>query len=457
MSLRSKYASPYSIASASKQPGDRSKLSLPTPKSGDRNQNQNVLALGVDNGKNGEGDGDGDDMMMIEDEEVYEYMSNAAVSGSLPDNDRMVIEESPEFETIDGNITFLVVDTNFVLSHLDIVEDLKQLAVQFQLKIVIPYYVLVELDGLKERRRTVSGKDDVSALAVRANDWIHAALATSSPVVRAQSLSQRIDKDKVKDDAILDCCLYFREKYASLVVLLTNDKNLNNKALANELPTVKYEYKLSAGSIAETCLRENIHKFGVREKVEVARAQGYRIPSQQQQQQQQHQRNYSDNPAGTKPTKEWLEQALQVEENLTPREILSRLYLEIHNGLQPALHKCMQDEYKEELELVRDYDRDSFASLQACSLLIIRFWPQVFSQYFRTMRSKFVPFEERGERRNVKRKPVYTDLPTESNAQQFVNFWGATLSVIYRGVMDEGEQEALEAMIQRWNKMVAMI
>ena len=76
-------------------------------------------------------------------------------------------------------------------------------------------------------------------------------------------MSQRISKDLVKDDAIFDCCLYFKKTYPqSLVILLSNDKNLCAKALSNDVLTVSFRENMSGRLIANTIYEENVERFG---------------------------------------------------------------------------------------------------------------------------------------------------------------------------------------------------
>lgn len=119
------------------------------------------------------------EMIPIEDgkqvDVISEYIEYLRGNSVYEDKNEMVIEESPEFEIVGGNISFLVLDTNFLISHLNIVDTLKNIASEYGLKLIIPVYVVQELDGLKNSNRlhnNSNGKftgETVSQLAIWAN------------------------------------------------------------------------------------------------------------------------------------------------------------------------------------------------------------------------------------------------------------------------------------------------
>ncbi|KAK7206912.1 PIN domain-containing protein [Myxozyma melibiosi] len=147
------------------------------------------------------------------------------------------------FEAADRNFEaapiLLVVDTNFAISHLKIIDELVALQGDFGYLIVVPTTVVRELDGLKKDNgpwsRTQSNKNsDVAVYARQAIRWLFRALAVSHPAVRPQRLDERhSDKDMAADDSILDCCWYFQKNRDKPVCLLSGDYNLCIKALAN--------------------------------------------------------------------------------------------------------------------------------------------------------------------------------------------------------------------------------
>ena len=136
---------------------------------------------------------------------------------------------------------------------------------------------------------------------------------------------------------------------------------------------------------------------------------------------------------------------------------LTVIYTEIQTLLLSVLHRCMVAEYQEDLDLIRDYKKDNLVNLRQCSQLLIRFWSSVFQQYFKAMPGRFVPFEEIGQGRRLKKIPVYTDEPTPQNVAKFVAFWSAVLKVLYHGIMNEQENEALDIFILRWKDLAPKI
>lgn len=164
---------------------------------------------------------------------------------------------------------FLVVDTNFIISHLDIVNQLLRLAPSYGLKIIIPITVMKELDGLKNSTKTDLG-ESIGKLARWANNWIYLMLAESNQSVRGQKLTEKLDSNTYQDDLILDCCLYIQKhNKKSIVVLLSNDKNFCLKALANDILTVSYRKSMSAELIATTVYSEAVERYGNRPVLEL--------------------------------------------------------------------------------------------------------------------------------------------------------------------------------------------
>lgn len=167
----------------------------------------------------------------------------------------------PELPMLQNANAALVVDTNFMLTHLDIVEELRELAEEYKQVIIVPWIVVQELDGLKSSTRknydSISSADDTAApetigfLARKATAWIYQAFAQRDSRVVGQKLTQRIDKNLKGDDSILDCCLYFQEEYLLLTVILSNDRNMCNKSLVHNIKTVTYTKTLTAKQISE--------------------------------------------------------------------------------------------------------------------------------------------------------------------------------------------------------------
>lgn len=154
----------------------------------------------------------------------------------------------------------LVVDTNIVISNLDIVEELHQLAAQYGHIIIFPWVVLQELDVLKSCDASIdrnplhsmhSKGKRVGVKARKGINWIYERFAHMDPYVVGQKMTDTLTKTSQNDDAILDCCVYFREVHEAFTVLLSNDKNLCTKALIHGIRTVTYVESMTADSISQ--------------------------------------------------------------------------------------------------------------------------------------------------------------------------------------------------------------
>lgn len=171
----------------------------------------------------------------------------------------------------------LVVDTNFMLSELSIVDDLWKLAQRYGYFIIIPDAVIHELDGLKKSTKAIeihefAGCDSkgnelkskhssskmkattVGHSSRTSTEWIRSALARKDPYVIVQKSKQKLDQSLRGDDSILDCCLYFQDQY--LTVILSNDKNLCIRSLKEDMRTVTYVDGLTPLEIAINVSRE---------------------------------------------------------------------------------------------------------------------------------------------------------------------------------------------------------
>lgn len=402
------------------------------------------------------------EMIAIDDVEEVDVISSFidySRNNAHHDNEAMEYEfdSSPEFAVVAGNISYLVVDTNFIISHLNILNDLKDLAEEYGLRIIIPITVVRELDGLKSSNKQVSDSENriagktVGHLARWANDWIYTALANNTTVIKGQKLNQRLDKSTYQDDAILDCCLYFQQYNLNvLVILLSNDKNLCNKALTDDIKTVSFTKGMTAKLIAETIRGENIRIYGECNQIVIQTNNG----------------NGRASPAKkvVQPSKEWIEATQNIDNVQTTEEIINTVYREIQAIAPSAIHRAMEKEYGPDLDIVRGYDHDSVTTLEDCSEVMIRFWFTVFQEHFKHLPNNFDPFHEsnsgiRGShsRHNSSKSPLYNSEPVDlEELQQFVKFWATTLQILYLGVMDETRINALEILINRWYKLAGV-
>lgn len=351
---------------------------------------------------------------------ISHFVTESRHRQSYDDNDLEIDEsQSDKFER-SGNVSYLVIDTNFILSHLKILNDLKSIGEEYGLVLIIPITVVKELDGLKsENNIGLVSKDGLSTksvghLARWANEWIYSSLANNSNVVKGQRLDQRLDKTVTQDDAILDCCLYFKKSYPNtLQVLLSNDKNFCLKALSNELLTVSYRTDMNAELIATTIYQENIARFG----------------------------KLSLETSSLKPVKRNNDLSVAA-----PEEVIHTVYTEIKTITLSAIHHCMESAYGDDLDLLKNYDKDTVTTLLDCSYVMIRFWLPVFSLYFR---GESLPFEEVNGPRGEK-NPIWVDPPTSGQLSDFINFWSKVLTILYKNEMNEDQNESLRLLINRW-------
>lgn len=112
---------------------------------------------------------------------------------------------------------FLVVDTNFLVSNLTLVQSVQAWHSKFQHVIVIPWTVIQErtffyvitltaVDGLKNSKRTQGGKS-ISGLAREAIRWAQDSLHSNNGSVVGQRKDETADDSAVDDDAILACSM----------------------------------------------------------------------------------------------------------------------------------------------------------------------------------------------------------------------------------------------------------
>ena len=116
----------------------------------------------------------------------------------------------------------------------------------------------------------------------------------------------------------------------------------------------------------------------------------------------------------------------------------------------------MENNYGEDIDLIRNYDRNTVTSLKHCSEVIIRFWLPVFSNYFKGSRIK--PFIEVDEGKKVIKQPILVDIPLEkSQLNEFIELWSDILSTLYLAEMNEQQNDALELLIKRWKYTASLV
>lgn len=155
----------------------------------------------------------------------------------------------------------LVIDTNFMILHTKLLGELVTGASSHGFEVIIPVVVLSELDGLKQ-----GGNYD----ARQAITWLHSLLSDSAPGIRVQRHAEVLDYGLRGDDAILDCCRYFRQ--SRFVALASNDRNLCNRVLAEEIPSVSWSQDLTASMILDEMAVRTSDVMDIDTDTNVARA-----------------------------------------------------------------------------------------------------------------------------------------------------------------------------------------
>ena len=261
-------------------------------------------------------------------------------------------------------------------------------------------------------------------LARWASDWIYRALAAVQSPASGQRISAKIDRQATKDASILAYCLYLQKfKPRSLIVLLSNDKNLCLKALSHDILTVSFRKSMTGQLIAETIFSELINRvpgtsFGVDDSKHVIQEN---FPATESQQKVHKDYVYSEKPLP-------LPQAAQ------------KIYLEIEKVVVHAIKKTIEHSYGDDIIMLRDYYPERINSLKAAAAVVERFWISVFSEFCR----------------GIKKNTLESVTSIPQNGKQleaFIDNWVAVLDGIYGAVMEPGDQAALALLVQRWNRI----
>lgn len=135
--------------------------------------------------------------------------------------------------------TFVITDTNIFLHNLDLVRRLTALdSGPPDVKVCIPWMAIQELDHIKNCKRGVIARSAVAAIA-----FINKALVAKNPKFRGQTIAEARTKENCmpkdfnnNDDHFVHCCIVVANT-GNRVLLLSNDVNLRNKALINNIQT----------------------------------------------------------------------------------------------------------------------------------------------------------------------------------------------------------------------------
>ncbi|CAK7903277.1 transcriptional protein Swt1p [[Candida] anglica] len=375
--------------------------------------------------------------------------------------DQMAVDMSEYFaDTLNAAVhseasAYLVVDTNFILSHLDIISELARLAHKYKFRLIIPITVVQELDGLKKSSRmetpaygAISGRS-ISHLARWANDWIYTQLAQNSKSVRGQAKAERLDINTIQDDSILDCCLYFQKLHnRSLVILMSNDKNFCAKAMTNSVLTVSYRPNMTAELISLMVYKEMTERFPPTDDMPTNHpsfqphsCDQQNIPPQRidvGSQQYSTAPQFQHQNVSISPTKIPIERG-PVSSN-SFHEIASTIFREVQAIVTNAIKRCMVIGYGEDIDIIQNYSAEKVTSLHECSHVLVRFKSIVFEKYV-------------GRRWKVDNS--FNTTPYDRlEMDRFLNYWLQILQPIYEQEMDSTQQQSLLVLIQRWNNLI---
>lgn len=360
----------------------------------------------------------GDDMMDLDNMEditfVSDLISDHRQQAAETNPSELSFEEIEKFplHTVPIKLTVFVVDTNFIISHLHMLESLRELNSVYGHQIVIPSMVIQELDGLKNSKKYTkadqSHEQNLGKLARAANDWIYRNLANLDSAVQGQRIHQRYNYTLTKDDAILDCCLYFENELDNFVVLLSNDKNLCLRALTERLLTISFRQGMTGELISSKVSEEKRSRFH------------NNVP-------QKEKKEFVDVPISPGP------------------DDLDAIYAGAYNAFRQTVldrvHQIMVDSYGDELEFISCGGK-TLADLREAALLINSHFVSVFSEYFNK-----TPF----------RKEDWMHLPNElvnlptkvSELKTFISFWSQVLESLYKN-SPLHEKNSIKNFTDRW-------
>ncbi|BGP21455.1 hypothetical protein Rt10032_c01g0164 [Rhodotorula toruloides] len=176
--------------------------------------------------------------------------------------------------SLEGGVV-VVVDTNVLISHLALLREFVELASRLpppsRPSLLVPHIVLLELDGLKTSSRSTDtyssngpsarARSSISTLARSATNWLLRELGglRDHGVVRGQRKAETLlpldERGKPfgenNDSLVLDAALYQRQRSASRVVLLTDDRNLQLRATVEHVEVLGIEAGQDAAAMLD--------------------------------------------------------------------------------------------------------------------------------------------------------------------------------------------------------------
>ncbi|CDO96300.1 unnamed protein product [Kluyveromyces dobzhanskii CBS 2104] len=373
-----------------------------------------------------------EDMMDLDDENEVSFVSDLTIDHRkhhhYEDNNFMNLDYTSSNQLPASDIPskkiVLVVDTNFIISHLNTLEQLRLLSIQYNHLILIPTTVIQELDGLKNSNKstTMEGSTNntqsLGKLSRAANDWIYKHLANLESAVMVQRLTQRNSYNLEKDDAILDCCLYFSKKLYNFVVLLSNDKNLCLRAITEQILTVSYRKGMSAELIASRVYDESLA------------------------------RNIQDSNHPCQPCQplndpfssgQGISNVSLHNENL--RNLAFKAYNEFLTVTTEAVHLTMINSYGDDLSFT-SYDKNQINDFISLGVVVYNHYMSVFSEFFNRTALK---------RSDWKHLPQeLTSIPEDPiQLNSFVTFWSKIIEQLHTDKTND-EWRLIETFTNNW-------
>lgn len=363
------------------------------------------------------------------------------------------------------HIAYLIVDTNFILSHLKLLDDLERLLHEKYMgayQIVIPKQVIHELDGLKDSdRSTIESKHSMSTLARESINWCYLHFYESVPTITGQRLHERIDKNATKDNAILDCCLYFQNVEnggSNMVVLLSNDKNLCNKALVNNILTISYRPQMTADLIANNVVSELINSYNFNYNNEninpnansnytsIYNHDGMGIEMEMENETQiptQKHHILNAQPSPPPPSAQQQHQTLN--------DVSYEIYNQVTTLVLEAIKYAVDSIFGDDTDMV-GYNDYKMRTLTDASRCIVKLGVSTFSDFFD--RRRFNPMkilQDRDQQRLFINQPE-----NKSTLLEFITFWSEFLEGIYKN-RESNQKDALNQIIKHWENLAKSV
>lgn len=418
--------------------------------------------------------------MDIEDEQqlsdIANYVVNVRNNSTFVPTDMSLPQQSYQYEQHNNvhRIAYLVVDTNFILSHLNLLNELEILSQNKYpgvYQIVIPKQVIHELDGLKNSSGSdldmINSQHAISNLARSAIEWCYSHIHDSIPTVTGQRLYERIDRDAVKDNAILDCCLYFQNVENggdNMVVLMSNDKNLCVKSLVNNVLTISYRPEMTAKLIASNIILEMQNRNNINGMNDMNDANGINsmhnikdqdIMSYNNNSNVNYEQHYMDDENMDINVDNENSNILQnsaikadAKSTLSLYDISKDIFSQITQLVLEAVEYAVSHVFEDDVEM-SGYNSKDIKTLRDAARCILKMGLSTFSEFFN--RRGYNPIQILKDKSQLQ---MYTNLPTDiTDLKDFIEFWTQFLDGIYKD-RDVKQKNALKQISGHWQSLI---